>query len=187
MLSGAVTNRYTEGLFLAADEHGLAEVVDQNLQLIVRVLKDNPQLQELLEHPMIRTAAKSTVVANVFGDTLDAVVKRFLQILFVRRRIQYIEAIASAFHTRLDAAKGRVQVSVETARALSDAELAVFLERVAQTLQKQVEPAIKINPDLIAGYRLQIGNRVMDATLKGALAQFNEKLLVNGAVKEGTL
>ena len=187
MLNGAVTNRYTEGLFLTASEHGLADVVDENLATVVQVLKQYPELKGLLEHPMIGTEAKSGVIANVFGDSLDPVVKRFLRILFVRRRIQYIEAIQSAFHARLDEAKGRVQVLVETARPMTDAGLAEFRDELAKSLQKQVEAKVTVNPDLIAGYRLQIGNRVLDATLKGALSQFSEKLLVSGAVKEGTL
>lgn len=187
MLNGAVTNRYTEGLYLAATEHGLAEVVDENLTAFVAVLHQHPELKELLEHPMVSTDAKDSVIANVFGDSLDPVVKRFLRILFVRRRIQYIETIQSAFHARLDEAKGRIQVLVETARPMTEARLTEFREQVAKSLQKQVEPKVTVNPDLIAGYRLQIGNRVLDATLKGALSQFSDRLLVNGAVKEGTL
>ena len=182
MLSGAVTKRYARGLFLAAQADGRIEAVDGELKRVADALKENPDLKSVLEHPVVAPEVKTRLVRAVFGEALHPLVARFLGMLFTRRRSGYIEALQRAYHELADEAQGRASVRVETASPLTAEQLAATVARLQEALHREVRAEVQVNPDLIAGYRLRIGNRIVDATVKGALAQFGAGLLGGRAV-----
>jgi F-type H+-transporting ATPase subunit delta len=186
MLSGAVTNRYTLGFYNYAKEQGIVEKVDESLKLLTSVLALHPELKSLLEHPLISVDAKATVLKNVLGDQLGPVVGRFLHMLFERGRSAYITSIAGRFHELTEAEKGTLTVQIESAGPLSETDTKQIESKLSLVFDKKVGAIVRVNPELIAGYRVRVGNRVLDATIRGALAQFSEKLLAGKAIKEGT-
>lgn len=185
MISGAVTNRYTEGLYGAAKDGGVVDAVDISLQEVSKALDANPDFRLILENPVIPEAAKSKMVGEVFGGRVDDLCVRFLDVLIEKKRTVYIGAIAEAFHRRAEQDRGNVIVHVETAKELSDAEAKAIHEKLAAALNKEPQTVVEVNPELIAGYRFRIGNRILDATVRGALQQFAQKLTASGAVEEG--
>lgn len=180
MLSGVVTNRYTAGLYEFASSHGAAAVVDESLQLLANTLSEHPDFEALMNHPLITGENKLKAVKAVFGDALDPLVIRFLHVLFNRKRGAYIRAIAQRFHALTEIARGEVVVEVETAAELKDADAAALAEKIGQAVGKKVSAKVTVNTDLIGGYRLRVGNRVLDATVQGALKQFAEQLTATG-------
>ncbi len=186
MLSGAVTNRYTLGFYDYALEHGAVDKIDESLKLLASVISEHAELKNLLEHPLIDTEAKVSIIKNIFGDQTDPVVGRFLHVLFERGRSAYIVSIARRFHELTESAKGTLTVEIESAGPLSETETKQIENKLSLVFDKQVGALVRENPELIAGYRVRVGNRVLDATIRGALAQFSEKLLAGKAIKEGT-
>ncbi|QSO47593.1 ATP synthase F1 subunit delta [Alicyclobacillus mengziensis] len=185
MLSGTVTNRYTEGLYGAAKDSGVVDAVDISLQEIANVLDSNPDFRVFLEHPVIPSEAKSQLVKEVFGQSVHPLCVRFLDVLIERKRTAYVRAVVEAFHNRAEQDRGSVIVHVETALPLSDDEAQVIRQKLASALNKEPQTIVEVNPELIAGYRFRVGNRVIDATVRGALQQFAQKLTASGAVEEG--
>lgn len=185
MISGTVTNRYTEGLYGAAKDAGVMDAVDISLQEIAKALDSNADFRSFLENPVIPQAAKSQVIGTIFGEQAQPLFIRFLDVLIERKRAEYVRAIAEAFHSRAEDERGNVIVHVETAMPLSDAEAEAVRKKLATALNKDPQTVVKVNPELIAGYRFRIGNRVLDASIHGALQQFATKLTASGAVEEG--
>jgi F-type H+-transporting ATPase subunit delta len=186
MLSGAITNRYTQGLYEAAVANGSVETVERGLLAVASALQSNAELKALIEHPLVDIEAKVGVLQKVFGDTLTETVYNFFRVLFSRDRSAYVAAVAASFHEKVEATRGRVMVSVESAMPMSD-EVRTRLEQdLAGALGKQVEATVSVDGRLLAGYRIRIGNRVLDATIRAAIDQFSEQLLAAGASKEGT-
>lgn len=186
MTSGPVTNRYTEGLFRYASSQGAVDAVDTSLKAMADLIADHPQLQTVINHPLIAAEAKLKAVTAVMGDTLDPLVARFLRLLFERGRGAYVSAIYARFHQLAEAARGEASVDVTSAMALSDEQLTGIEQQLGRALGKRVHASLTIDPDLIAGCRIRVDDRVIDASIRGALAQFTQKL-AGGAVKEGTL
>lgn len=176
MLSGVVTNRYTAGLYAFTEAHGATKVVDESLQLLANTLAQHPDFETLLNHPLIKGEDKLKAVKAVFGEALDPVVFRFLNVLFNRKRAAYVRAVAERFHELTEIARGEVMVEVETATPLEAADVDALAAKIGQAVNKQVSANVTVNPDLIGGYRLRVGNRVLDATVQGALKQFAEQL-----------
>lgn len=187
MLSGAVTNRYTLGFYEVAKAHGVVDAVDQSLQALSEALHAHPELKSFLEHPLIANDAKVKAIENIFGTNLEPIVLRFLGVLFSRGRSAFVNDIAARFHALAETAKGVVTVHVESAAPMNEEQLENLTSALSTALQKKPNAVVELNPELIAGYRARIGNRVLDASIRGALSQFSDKLLAGGAMKEGTL
>lgn len=186
MLSGTVTNRYTQGLFLYAKGQDQVDATDSSLKGLADILQGHRELQTILSHPLIPADEKVNTLTGVLGDALTPLVVRFLKLLLERGRGEYVVAIYERFHELAQEAKGEMTVQVESAMKLSPLQLAGIEEQLGKSLGKKVTATLTIDPNLIAGCRIRVGDRVIDATVRGALSQLSQKL-VNGAVKEGTL
>lgn len=181
MLSGVVTNRYAQGLFLVTQSHGVTSAVNQGLQLLATTFAEHPEYKSIIDNPVINAKQKYEAVDNVFGENLDPLVKRFLRVLFERSRGEYVSAIAGRFGQLADEAEGKLTVTVQTARALGEEEAKQLDAQLSEALHKEIHAQLEVNPELLAGYQVRVGNRVLDATLRGALNQFSDKLLASSA------
>lgn len=186
MLSGAVANRYTEGLFAVATKRDAVHHVAVGLAAVADAFKEFPQMKMLVEHPLIPADTKLQLVQQAFRDTVDSTVYDFLRVLFHRNRSEYVTAIAERFRSMAEEAEGRVHVAIEAATPLDDEAKARLEKEIANAISKQVDSEVYVNSDLLGGYRIRIGNRVLDATLRGAMNQFTQQLLAAGASEEGT-
>jgi F-type H+-transporting ATPase subunit delta len=185
-MSGVLARRYTQGLFDYANEHGLVDAVDAGLQVVAQAMQQTPEFLALIEHPVVSSADKARMITEVFGAAVDPIVIRFIKIVLERGRGAYLIEISSAFHTQAEAVKGLISVRVQTAFAFSDSQVEQLQQQLSTALNKQARAVVEVKPELIAGYRIQVGNRVMDATVRGALEQFENKLQNHGAIEEGT-
>jgi F-type H+-transporting ATPase subunit delta len=178
-----VARRYTAGLFDYAKDHGVVDVVDQGLKLVSDTLNEHPEFQSLIENPLISAERKIEMIKEVFGQALDPVVIRFLSLLIRRGRADQLKAVYASFHALAEQAKGVVGVTVESAFAMTDEQVADFEQRLSKVLNKQARVSVVVNPELIAGYRVHVGHRVLDATVKGAVQQFKNRLLRQSALQ----
>lgn len=176
MLTGAVTQRYTQGLMQAAREAGAVDEVDAALARIAGAVRDHPDFRKFIEHPVIAAEDKEKVIKSVFTDIRSDLPLRFLRLLFERRRSPYIGAIQRSFHELAAAARGQAEVRLETAMPFAPEALSRIVRELGVALGKQVEARVEIKPELIAGYRIQLGNRIVDATVKSALSQLGARL-----------
>lgn len=187
MLIGAITKRYARAVFEAAVSAGRVEAVDQGLQLVSSTLLQDKQTRAAMENPVVAVSDKTALVQQVFASTIDPLALRTVLLLIVRGRSEYIGAVADAFHARALESEGRMQVELETAEPIEEQQLATITSTVGARLGKVVTARVTDKPELLAGYKLRIGNYVIDATLKGMLTDFTHKLSVDRFGKEGLL
>lgn len=177
MLNGAVTHRYTQGLFLAAVDVEQVANVDGSLQALAVAIAHSASIQRFFENPLITPEQKLDVLQKVLSGRVPDVLLAFLAVLFKRKRAEYVPAIASAFHARANDYYGRVDVRITSAKPLTEEQRASVTQSLKAALSKEIEAVVEIDPDLIAGYKLQLGNRLIDSSVKNALRQLSVALL----------
>ncbi|MCY0876650.1 MAG: ATP synthase F1 subunit delta [Firmicutes bacterium] len=187
MLIGTITQRYARAVFEAAVAADRVEAIDQGLQLMSWTLMQDSKARAVMENPVVPEKAKTSLVQQVFGNTIDPLALRTVLLLIIRGRSEYIRAVADAFHARALESEGRMQVELETAEPIAEQQLATITTTVGARLGKVVTARVTDKPELLAGYKLRIGNYVIDATLKGMLTDFTHKLSVDRFGKEGLL
>lgn len=175
MSNPAVAKRYAEALFDVANSQGQIDTVEQELAGVVDVLNQHPALNSLLQAPSLSVEVKKQQVTELFGTRVSATVLNFLKLLFDRRRQEDIKGIYNEFVRLVDKARNRVKATVESATVLTEEELQTLTEKLG-TGGKQVKITTKVNPALIGGLRVRVGDRVFDYSVKTRLERFRATL-----------
>jgi len=174
----AVAKNYAEALFELGNQAGELERFGELLQATAAAVSGSSTAQAVLMNPKIRKSAK----ADFLGRTVAAVgapreFALYLAAVVKRGRQGILGAIAAAYLDLLDEHFGRVRATVTVARA-ADAELTrAIATRLSQNLGKEVVPTIQIDPALLGGVVVRVGDRVHDGSLKRRLQRLRRQLL----------
>ncbi|HEX6987929.1 MAG TPA: ATP synthase F1 subunit delta [Bacillota bacterium] len=176
MRNRTIARRYAQGLFLLAQEHDVLERLGGELAAVVETLKQAPGLRALLEHPQVPAPRKLEQIEATFGERLSPLVLNFLRLLVRKRRESYLDLIVDEFRRAYDEARG-----IRYARVISAVELpAELVERVREALSRALGLDVRVDtdvdPDIIGGLVVQIGDRRVDASLRGQLRALRERL-----------
>jgi F-type H+-transporting ATPase subunit delta len=174
MTNANVAQRYAAALFEVAKEQNNVEAVEQELKAVTDVLNAHPDLVAILEHPGISLEAKKQQITELFGGRVSTTVLNFLKVLFDARRQDALASVYSEFVRLSDAAQNRVKATVETAVPLTEDELNTLKNTLGA--KGSVEVTTVVNPALIGGARVRVGDRVYDYTVAGQLNRFRQTL-----------
>lgn len=167
---------YAEALLAAADKAGVADLVVDQLQEVVRdVLANHPNLAAAFASPRIEASEKARLIDRLFGDKLDTTLIRFLKIVAQRGRLGYLNAISSAARNMRDEALGRTLAEVRTAVPLTDELRKSIADRLGKQLQRKVVLREKVDPNVIGGIVIRVGDTVFDSSVAGRLNSLSKR------------
>ncbi|WP_066633987.1 ATP synthase F1 subunit delta [Desulfolucanica intricata] len=179
MLRGAVARRYAQAVFDIAVEGDLLDNLESDLKGIVEIVESSPELQRILYHPQVTATDKKELMDNIFKDEISQVAKNFLFLLIDRRRELFLGDIVAEYINLANQHRNIVEVHVTSAVELADKEkksLARVLDKLAG---KKVQPDYAVDPSLIGGVVVRIGDRVIDGSIKTRLATLKDRLIQN--------
>lgn len=172
----SVARNYAEALLALAGQHNAAESWGALLRQIANAVSSDLQLARFLESPRIAAAQKSEVLAKALGEHVPRLFLRFLQQLVRNRRQMLIPTIADEYETLRDAANGIVHARVTVARAADDEEARLIAERLSSTTGKTVVPHFAVDPAILGGVIVRMGDTVMDGSLRRKLALLRRRM-----------
>lgn len=176
-VKGEILERYAQALLSLAQDNNILDQVGNDVNSILGVLKESPDLQEFLDNPLIKPADKKAVMNRILGDSVHPYTRNFVQVLVDRRRIMFLEGICKEFQALLRKLNQTVLAEVTSARELTDDQKNSLREKVlAMTGARQVELETHIDPELIGGVVIRIGSQVIDASLRGQLRRLSLRL-----------
>jgi len=159
--------RYAKAVLNLAKEKKLAEVVNVDLQLIVDTLETNNNLKVVLQNPVIKAGVKKIVLTKVFESKINGITQGLLNLLIEKKRLNILEAVAKEYAIIFDFDMGIEVAKVTTAIPLTKKLENAILEKVKSLTGKAVTIKNTINPDLIGGFILRIGDLQYDASITG--------------------
>jgi F-type H+-transporting ATPase subunit delta len=172
-----VANRYAQALFAASRDAGLLDRIEADFPVILGAYESNPELKNFLEHPAIGAQDKKDVLARIFKGKVHDNFLTFLYVLVDKNRENQIEAVQEIFEEMLVAHRGQVRAVVQTAYELP-ADVKQQLSKHLSTLTgKQVDIQEIVDPALLGGVYVRMGDRVLDGTVRSGLARMKETLL----------
>jgi F-type H+-transporting ATPase subunit delta len=172
----AVAETYAGALFDLAQQAQAAQVVRDDLERVARVVAEHPELSALLKHRTIDLSRRAATINNVFAADVHSLTLRFLLILNRRQRMAELPGIAHAFDQMLKAHRGQVDVQVTTARALPADQIDSIAAQLSTAIGSQAIVHTHIDPALIGGIKIRIGDRVIDASVARQLQTLARKL-----------
>ncbi|MEM9826605.1 MAG: ATP synthase F1 subunit delta [Planctomycetota bacterium] len=168
---------YAAALISAAQSAGVAdEVVAQLGTLVDTYLAGSDALQAAFASPRISGDEKVRVIDKLFASEFHPVLVKFLKVMAGRDRLAYVASVRSAADELHDDMMGRVVASIRTAVALDDGLRGQIQSKLSETLQRDVRLRETIDPDLIGGMVIRIGDRVYDSSIRNRLDQMSKRV-----------
>ena len=169
MRDSTIARNYAETLIALADRANDRKGWGRLVQDIADAIGGDVTLRRFLGSPRISQSEKSDVLSKAFGDRVPALFLRFLQILVTKRRQMLIPEIAFEYHSILDQGEERVHASVTMAQAPGDGEETRIAEQLGRVLGKRVVTHVSVNPAILGGVIVKVGDTVMDGSLRRRL------------------
>ena len=161
-----VATRYAEALMMTAKAEGVLDGVAESFAAVLAAVKDNAELRIFMDSPQVRTEEKKELIEKVFGDQVEPVLLGFFMLLLDKNRIENTRDIGEVFAELVEADKGVQHASVVTAVPLPT-DLADRLRGVlAGYTGKTIVLDKKVDPDVIGGVYVQLGDKVLDGTVR---------------------
>jgi len=179
MAQSRAAHRYAKALLDLAIEKGLVEQVHTDMQLFAETCEANRSLINLLHSPIVPHHKKYAILKEIFQSRVDPVTFSIFEIITRKNREEILYEVAKDFHAIYNVYKGIQEAQVETTFPIDETLRGQFKEIVRQATGKQVELKEKINPALIGGFVLNIGDRQIDESVKGKLQRLQQELAKN--------
>lgn len=171
-MSSAVGKRYARALFEVASERGKIDQVEADLGAVVQAVEQNADLSKILLHPHIAAGAKKTLVDDLFKSHISEETHNFLTVLIESGREAQLAQIQQAFVKLANEARGIADAIVTSAKPLSAEEQAELAEKFGQRLNKKLRVQSVVDPSILGGIVIKIGDRLYDGSIKTKLELF---------------
>lgn len=157
----------------AEDIHGWSELLDS----LGAAVENDRTLRIFLESPRVSAARKNDVLGKAYGGQLPPTFVRFLQALVTHRRQMLLPAIAAEYRDLMDQVEGRVHASVTVARDPGETGRAAVASQLSRSLGKEVVPHFHVNPGILGGVVVRVGDTVLDGSVRRRLATLRARML----------
>lgn len=169
MRNQAVAQRYAEALFQVASAQGTLDKVDAELASLSQLLSENKELVSFLASPIVEAEDKKQVVTQLFTGKVDAMVFNTMLLMLDKKRGEAVSALHEAFRTLFNDYRKRTKVRVVSALPMDEQEVAGIKRELAKATSREIEMEVAIDPEIIGGLVVSIGDQVIDSSLKGRL------------------
>jgi F-type H+-transporting ATPase subunit delta len=170
MREETIARNYAEALLALATKADNREGFGAMIRDVANAMGNTETLRRFLESPRVSAAAKNEVFSKAFGDRVPRLFLRFLQKLVANRRQMLIPEIATEYQNLLDDAEGRLHAEVTVASPLSDTESAAVATKLSGALGKTIVPHVVVNPAIMGGIVVKVGDVVMDGSVRRRLS-----------------
>jgi len=172
-----VARNYAEALFDLAGSEGQLEAYGEAMEVVARILAENPTARLFLETPRIDAEDKKRVLGEVFTDSMPRNVLNFVRLTIDKRRQRLLRDISKAYHDLLDDHLGRTHVEVIVARRFDEEDVQALAGRLSAMLGKEAVPHVRVKPEILGGIMVRAGDTVYDGTLRRRLDGMRRSLL----------
>jgi F-type H+-transporting ATPase subunit delta len=166
-----IARPYAEALFRAAGEADLSE----QLRLLAAVAA-NDQLRQFADNPKVSAAQVYDVVTGVANTPLAPQVQNLLRTVIDNGRLVALPEIAAQFHALVNARSGVSDATVYSAFPIDAGQLAEVVASLEKRFARKLNAKVEVDPGLIGGIRVVVGDEVLDTSVKARLEQMKVAL-----------
>ncbi|MEM1043660.1 MAG: F0F1 ATP synthase subunit delta [Bacteroidota bacterium] len=179
MSDAIVARRYAQALYQEAEAASKAETVDEDMQSLHETLDASRDLNQFFRSPIVSREKKEAVTGSLFDGKLDALIVRLMRMLIQKGREDILPGVVRQYAALRDERLGLVEATVRTAMPMEFDETESLRKALEARTGQKVRLKIEIEPDLIGGVIVRIGDRVYDGSVRHQLStlrdQFEER------------
>jgi F-type H+-transporting ATPase subunit delta len=172
----SIARNYAEALFELGQKSRRGELYADLIDAVAAAIETTPRIQTVLMSPRVPKTEKSRLLGSALKETPREFVL-FLQALVKRGRHPLLREIANAYMTLLDVQLKRVRAGVTLARTPDEKLKRAIQEQLTRQLDKQVIAAYSVDPEILGGAIIRVGDRVLDGSLRRRMTRLRRHLL----------
>jgi F-type H+-transporting ATPase subunit delta len=180
MRQTTIARNYAEVLLELARRADDLEGWGKMIADVAGAMQSDETMRLFLETPRVSAAEKNAVIGKAFEDRMPRLFVRFLQTLVNNRRQMLIPEIANEYLSLVDEAEGRVHAQVTVAREVDRETEKAIARDLTRVLGKTVVPHVAVNPAILGGVVVRVGDEVMDGSVRRRLGLLRNRLVHGG-------
>jgi F-type H+-transporting ATPase subunit delta len=169
-----VAARYAKSIIDLSQEQQSLEDVKNDMEFFLKTLHANSQLVAVLSNPIISHQKKLAILTALFEGKMNKVTLAFFKLMINKGRGDVLHATAHEFVNQYDVLKHITQATVVSATTLSEANKAKILAEVKTAVGGEVVLEAKVDPELIGGFVLTVGDRQVDTSIANNLKKLKK-------------
>jgi len=168
--------RYAEAVFELAKRDDSLDTWRDDLRAINEMLGDERVIR-VVDNPSLPFAERREVIDELLGGRTGKPAQNLVTVLAERSRLDLVPAIVVEYQRLLNRERGIATAVVTSAAALNKEETAALEERLRQMTGSDVELEVRIDERLIGGLTVRVGDRLLDASVRGRLERLRDQLV----------
>jgi len=163
-----IARPYAEAVFALADAAGALAGWSRTLGVMATVAA-NPEMRAAAANPALSADRVYGLFASACGD-LATEAQNLVHVLIENGRLALLPEIRGIFEELKNEREGVLQAVVTSARPLDRGELATLVVELERRFQRRIDPQVRVDPGLIGGAMVQVGDEVIDGSVRGKLS-----------------
>ena len=176
MANETVARRYAIAVFQLATEAGQADAVGKDLHVLSEAIYEDPTTKAFFLAPIIDRKEKERVLLGAFSGKANEIALNTILLLVRKRREVLLKEIVAQYDELQLAARGEEPLAITSAKRLSEQDLRALVARLEQIYSKKFDVSHDVDPDLIGGLRIMMGDRRIDGSVEGRLEDLTRTL-----------
>ncbi len=184
MSSIRIATRYAKSLLDLATDSNKLDIIKGDLETFIAAT-ENRDLFLLIKSPIIKADKKLKVFKAIFGDKVDELTSAFFEIVIKKGREELLPEIAASFQDQYNGLNNITAATITTATKVSGQvidEIKANMNGLGINVANVVISE-KIDPSILGGYILEVGDKLLDASVKASLAKVKEEIVDNSYIK----
>ena len=163
-----IARPYAQAVFRLAKQGNALPAWSDALNLIATVYED-PQMQAAMANPKVISADIERLLLAICGERIDGVARNLIQLLVHNRRLSVLVEIRELFEQLKLEDEGKLDAKISSAFPMEDAQRNQVVNLLSARFKRKINATVTVDPDLIGGIKVEVGDKVWDASVRGRL------------------
>lgn len=172
-----VSERYAQALLELVSDNLSKEDILKELLDITESVKGSDDFNKVMTSPVISNDEKKNVISKLFENTTNKVILNFLKLLIDKNRFSMLESITKEYKNEINRLNNLLSINVTSAIDLTEDEKSAIKDKLSNILNKNIELEWATNPDIIAGLVFEVGDNIIDNSLRHKLQDLSRNIM----------
>ncbi len=171
------SKRYAKALFDLSVDNGRLDQVSTDVKALRALVLNSKELTHFLEDPLLTVERRSAILQSLFQGKIEPLVYQFILFVEEKNRIAFLADICEKFDELFYDYKGIIRVRIISAVELTSDQTEAISAKLREKFGKEIEPHGIVDPSILGGFRVVIGDQVFDHSLINQLNRVKQNII----------